>query len=268
VVGAARRRGFALGLVALAITGCGSTPATPPVGSPAGPTGTPRPAVTLAAVPAPVSAAPSASPEPAATQAVDCPADPDWVGLADPASGVSLVMPKGWHQMQPGDPVWQTIWGEDGSPVEAELENGATQAFAIPLDTPDARLLSLVVYVRTASVGDLVTLGEAYADVMRTFVVDDFDAAVVGDGEVVSLPAGDAYRIEAAMRYSGLATPKPDLPTRDERMLAYVLLREGRSTYLVFRGNDHIFGHHLDAMACMAQSLRLSEPAPVASATP
>jgi hypothetical protein len=170
--------------------------------------------------------------------------------------------------MLPGDPVWQTIWGEDGSPVEDELQNGATQAFAIPLDTPDARLLSLVVYVRRSDVGDLLALGLEYADVMRRFIVEGFERAVVGDGAVVSLPAGDAVRIEGAMRYTGPAKPSADLPTRDERMVAYVLLRQGRATYLVFRGNDHVFGSHVDEMACMAQSLRLTDPAPATSATP
>jgi hypothetical protein len=258
-MGPARRRALSLVLIGLAVAACGVTPST---------SHTPASAPASAQVP-PTTVAASTEPTtaPPASAAANCPASADGVALNAPASGVSLAMPKGWHQMLPGDPAWKSIYGDDGS-VEASIKDGTMQAFALPLDTPDAHQLSLAIYVRPTMASDVTTLGKDYADVMRRVIVTDYEPAAVQSEESIALPAGDAYRILAAMRYTGTATPRPGLPSWNDRELAYVLLRDGQSYYLVFRGKEHAFADHLDGMQCMAHSLQLADPVPSASAMP
>jgi hypothetical protein len=248
----ATRRALGVLLVVLLSAGCGfkPSPSVPEAPSFASPT-----------------AGPSASPSPSLAEV--CPSAADGVALQDGASGISLVMPKGWHNMVPGDPAWRTIYGEKGSPTEADLRDGSTQDFALPLDTPDARLLSLVIYVRPTDATDVVSVGGDYASVWeRAHFDEDYDLADVIARRKTTLPAGDAFMIEATMRYIGKVTPKPDIASWDDHMLAYVLLRDGRAYYLVFRGKEANFARHLDEMACMAQSINLADPSTGGSAKP
>lgn len=242
-------------LVALAATGCGTAPGASPSRVPT-------------AAPATAAPSPATTPDathqgevPSASLAADCSAVTDGVTLDAPTSGLSLLLPKGWRQLLPGDAAWRTVFGND-SGVETSLKDGTMQAFALPLDTPDAQLLSLAVYARPTTESSLLALGEDYASVMQRVIVTDYASATVVGEHLVSLPAGAAYRIEASMHYTGTATPRPDLPTWDDRELAYVLLKDGRSYYLVFRGKEAAFTGQLDRMECMAQSLRLTNPVP------
>jgi len=173
-------------------------------------------------------------------------------------------MPAGWHQMIPGDPAWRDVYGEGGSPVETELERGDTAAFALPLGTPDAHLLTLVVYAVPTTEPNAVVLGLQYASVLeRAHLGGDYDTATVRAEDDLALEAGAAFRVEAVYPYQGSEAPTPRLPTHDDRVLAYVLLRDGVGYYVVFRGNDSIFGAHRAEMACMADSIELFDPVPV-----
>jgi hypothetical protein len=190
-----------------------------------------------------------------------CTASSDDVPVTDAVSGVSLVMPHGWHWMLPGDPAWATIYGKDHE-VEDQVKDGTMQGFALPLGTPDARLMSLAVYVVESEQSLPDQLAIAYADTVTRFEGHDFAGGEVVGLAPAKLPAGDAYRVEATMPYVGKEDPPKGHPTKDDRVAAYVLWNGGRAYFLVFRGNDDIFGDYVDEMACMADSLRLSEPSP------
>jgi hypothetical protein len=178
----------------------------------------------------------------------------------DPVSGVSLVMPKGWHWMVPGDPAWTKIYGKDDHEYEDEVRDGTMQGFALPLGTPDARLMTLAVYVVDSEISLPLMLAVDYGDTVTRSVAHDFaDGDVVGLDSVV-LPAGDAYRVEVTKPYAGKKAPPKGLATRDDRVAAYVLWDKGRAYYLVFRGNEEVFDAHRREMACVAGSLQLSEP--------
>ncbi len=252
-MGPARQRALVV-LVVLVVAGCGASQPTSQASGPA----------SASASVAPPAIAPSLTPTivPSASTELACPPAADGVSLDDPASGASLVMPKGWHRMVPGDPAWKTIFGDDRS-VETSLSDGTMQAFAIPLDTRDARLLSLAIYVRPTTISDVTTVGQDYAGVWQSArFAKNYDLAVVTSEDTVSLPTGLAFRIEATMHYTGSASPTLDLPTWDDHMLGYVVLGDVRAYYLVFRGKEHIFANHLDAMECMVRSLRLTDPVP------
>ena len=186
----------------------------------------------------------------------------------DPGSGVSLVMPKGWHWMPPGDPAWTKIYGKDDHEFEDEVKDGTMQGFALPLDTPDARFLTLAVYVRDSEISVPLMLAVDYGDTLTRYIQPDFANGDVVALDPVRLPAGDAYRVEVTKPYVGKEAPPKGLATSDDRVAAYVLWSGGRSYYLVFRSNDSIFDDHRDEMTCMADSLRLTDPLSTPSPSP
>jgi hypothetical protein len=183
---------------------------------------------------------------------------------------MTLVMPAGWHRMVAGDPAWTTIYGADAKSTEQQTLGGTLADFALPLDTPDSHLLSLAIYVEPAPAdATLATLGEQYAYVLNHAVLGAYGPGKVVGSAVSLLSAGLAVRLDSTMPYSGpSAAPYPGLTTRDDHVVAYVLEHGGRGYYLVFRGNEQIFGHHTDDFGCIAASLRFTEPTPSESGAP
>jgi hypothetical protein len=189
--------------------------------------------------------------------------------LVDANDAFDLILPTGWHLMVPGDPAWTAIYGTNTS-VEDQVKDGTIQDFVLPLDTPDARLMSLAIYVRANTVGaTLETLADDYAVVLTEVVLNGYGPGTVIDRQALELPAGAAVRLESTVPYTGpSAKPSPGLTTRDDHVVAYVAQHAGQAYYLVFRGNLQIFGGHSDEIACVAASLHFAAPAPTASFGP
>jgi hypothetical protein len=93
-----------------------------------------------------------------------------------------------------------TIYGDHGSTVEAQVVDGTIQDFVLALDSPDARLLSLAVYVR--AIPDELTLdvvGDRYAGVLTGTTINGFGPGVILGRETVELPAGEAIRLDSTL---------------------------------------------------------------------
>jgi hypothetical protein len=194
-----------------------------------------------------------------------CPTAEDGVVLDDPAAGVWLVLPPGWHRMLPGDAAWQQIYGNDRT-YERQLEDGTMQDYALALGTPDVRLISLAIYVQPTRTGTTPEdAGSRYAATIGRFVDGQYGPGREISTAAVDVPAGHAARVEGVLP---LVDPRPDASpgAHDHRILAYVFVEDSTATYLVLRGQAATFAPHAAEMSCMAASLRLEAPAPRASA--